>query len=435
MDYPGRLLSEVAISAGKLTGFLIALFVLLLLSAFFSAAETAYTSVNRIRLKNMENNGSKRATAVLKQLDKYDKLLITVLIGNNIVNIAMASIGTVMFAALLKGANYSAAVSTATITVIVLIFGETMPKTIAKDRAEAFAMAISPVMSAMMVFFTPISVLLSLWNTLFKSKKTPTFSGEELITIIEEAENDGEIDEHESELIRSAIEFDDVDVYDIMVPRVEVVAVADTASMDEIAKTFQTNGYSRLPVYHDTIDAIIGVIHIKDFYEIYEAGAENVSSIIKSSLCVSRNMKISAALKLFQKSKVHLAVVVDEFGGTSGIITLEDILEELVGEIYDEHDEVEVLLRKVSDNTYIVSGSYSLDELACELNMKFDDFESSTVGGWVTELVKEIPVVGKVIDYKNLEITVTKATARKVIELKIVVNEVVEEEDEENKEE
>lgn len=435
MDYPGRLLSEVAISAGKLTGFLIALFVLLLLSAFFSAAETAYTSVNRIRLKNMENNGSKRATTVLKQLDKYDKLLITVLIGNNIVNIAMASIGTVMFAALLKGANYSAAVSTATITVIVLIFGETMPKTIAKDRAEAFAMAISPVMSAMMVFFTPISVLLSLWNTLFKSKKTPTFSGEELITIIEEAENDGEIDEHESELIRSAIEFDDVDVYDIMVPRVEVVAVADTTSMDEIAKTFQTNGYSRLPVYHDTIDAIIGVIHIKDFYEIYEAGAENVSSIIKSSLCVSRNMKISAALKLFQKSKVHLAVVVDEFGGTSGIITLEDILEELVGEIYDEHDEVEVLLRKVSDNTYIVSGSYSLDELACELNMKFDDFESSTVGGWVTELVKEIPVVGKVIDYKNLEITVTKATARKVIELKIVVNEVVEEEDEENKEE
>jgi len=188
-----------------------------------------------------------------------------------------------------------------------------------------------------------------------------------------------------------------------------------------------------MPVYHETIDSIVGVIHIKDFYELYKKGGKALSPILQQNLCVSKNMKISSALRLFQKSKVHLAVVVDEFGGTSGIVTLEDILEELVGEIYDEHDEIEILLKKEEEDTYIVSGAYSLDELGGELEMKFDDFSSSTVGGWVTELTKSIPTIGEEVSYKNLRITVTKATDRKITEIKLVVLE--RDEDNEDEEE
>ncbi len=436
MDHPGQLLS--VISSGRLTGFLVAIIALLLCSAFFSSTETAYTSLNRIRLKNMEQNGkrrtSKRAGLVLRQLEKYDKFLSTVLIGNNIVNITMSSLGTIMFVELLSGKSYATAVSTAVLTITVLIFGEVTPKSLAKAYPERMAMLAAPVISVLSVIFTPLSALFTLFGKLFKVEKASSFSGEELLTIVEEAENDGEIDEHESELIRSAIEFDDVDVYDIMVPRVDVIAVDDTSTMDEIAQKFETNGFSRMPVYHETIDSIVGVIHIKDFYELHKKGGKELSPILQDNLCVSKNMRISAALRLFQKSKVHLAVVVDEFGGTSGIVTLEDILEELVGEIYDEHDEIEILLRKETDDTYMVSGSYSLDELGSELDMSFDDFTSSTVGGWVTELTKSIPVIGEVITYRNLEITVTKATSRRITELKIIVGELNEDEDDDEKE-
>ena len=411
-----------SISTPALTGYIIAIIVLVILSAYFSATETAYSSANRIRLKNMENNGSKRARRVLHQIDNYDKLLTTVLIGNNIVNIAMASLATVMFTALLKGASYAAAVSTLVTTVVVLICGEITPKSLAKEHAEAFAMFSSPIVNVLEIIFWPLTALFSLFKRLFKTKKTSAYTEDELITIVEEAESDGEIDRHESELIRSAIEFDDVDVYDIMVPRVDVIAIEDTESMDEIAAKFQDNGFSRMPVYHESIDSVIGVVHIKDFYELYKNNGTDLSSIISGSLCVARNMKISAALRMFQKAKIHMAIVVDEFGGTAGIITLEDILEELVGEIYDEHDEEEVLLRQEDEFTYIVNGSYSLDELSYELDIKgTDDFESSTVGGWVTELMKRIPLSGETLTYRNLDMTVLKATARKILEVKIVV--------------
>jgi len=431
MDHPGQLMS--AISSGKLTGYLVAIIILVICSAFFSSTETAYTSANRIRLKNIESDGKKRerkkARTVLKQLEKYDRFLSTILIGNNIVNITMSSLGTLMFIGLLEGKSYASAVSTLVITIVVLIFGEISPKNIAKSYPEKMAMLASPIVNVLQIVFLPLTALFSLISKIFKAEKTSTFSGDELITIVEEAENDGEIDEHESELIRSAIEFDDVDVYDIMVPRVDVVAIDDTCTMDEIAEKFESNGFSRMPVYHETIDTIVGVIHIKDFYELYKKGGQDLSAILQNNLCVSKNMTISSALRLFQKAKVHLAIVVDEFGGTSGIVTMEDILEELVGEIYDEHDEVEVLLRKESEDTYFASGSYSLDELGYELNMSFDDFTSSTVGGWVTELTKSIPVIGEKVNYKNLEITVTKATSRRITEIKIWINNDANEED------
>ncbi len=401
---------------------------LLIFSAYFSATETAYTSCNRIRLKSMENNdpkNAKKAQKVLKKLDNYDRVLSTVLVGNNIVNIAASSLATVLFVRMLVGKeDLAPVVSTIVLTVIVLIFGEVMPKTFAKDHPEVFAMAFLPVTTFFEVIFFPITWVLSLIKKIFKSKKEASVTEDELITIVEEAENEGEIDRHESELIRSAIEFDDVDVYDVMIPRVNVEAVPDDASMDAIAQIFQDKGYSRLPVYHETIDSVIGIIHIKDFYELYKDNKTDIRPIIQSSICVTRNMKISAALRVLQKAKIHLAVVVDEFGGTEGIVTLEDIIEELVGEIYDEHDEVEVLIKQQSDGSYIVNGAENLADLFEMLGKNVDtgeEFESTSVGGFVTEQLKRIPNQGEEFMYENLKFTIMKADTRKVLEVKVEV--------------
>ncbi len=407
---------------------IIVLLVLLVFSAYFSATETAYTSCNKIRLKSIENNDSKKAKKagkVLKQLENYDRLLSTVLVGNNIVNIAASSLATVFFVRLLVGKeDLAPAISTIVMTVVVLIFGEVMPKTFAKDHPETLTMAILPITSFFIILFFPITWVLSLIKKIFKSKKESTVTEEELITIVEEAENEGEIDKHESELIRSAIEFDDVDVYDVMIPRVNVEAVPIDASMEDIAAVFQEKGYSRLPVYRDTIDSVIGIIHIKDFYELYKDNKTDIRSIIQSSICVTRNMKISAVLRTLQKAKIHLAIVVDEFGGTEGIVTLEDILEELVGEIYDEHDEVEVLVRKQSDGALIVSGTENLADLFEILGKNTDtgeEFESTSVGGFVTEQLKRIPQPDEEFMYENLKFTILKADSRKVLEVKVEV--------------
>ncbi len=410
---------------------IIVLLVLLVFSAYFSATETAYTSCNKIRLKSIENNDpkkAKKAGKVLKQLENYDKLLSTVLVGNNIVNIAASSLATVFFVRLLVGKeDLAPAISTIVMTVVVLIFGEVMPKTFAKDHPETLTMALLPITSFFIIIFFPITWVLSFIKKIFKSKKESTVTEDELITIVEEAENEGEIDKHESELIRSAIEFDDVDVYDVMIPRVNVEAVPIDASMEDIAAVFQEKGYSRLPVYRDTIDSVIGIIHIKDFYELYKDNKTDIRSIIQSSICVTRNMKISAVLRTLQKAKIHLAIVVDEFGGTEGIVTLEDILEELVGEIYDEHDEVEVLVRKQSDGALIVSGTENLADLFEILGKNTDtgeEFESTSVGGFVTEQLKRIPQPDEEFMYENLKFTILKADSRKVLEVKVeVINE------------
>ena len=428
MDPASRCISSVISSVGSSDyGWIIFVLALLLIfSSYFSATETAYTSCNKIRLKSIENNDpkkAKKAQKVLKQLDNYDRILSTVLVGNNIVNIAASSLATVLFVALLTGKeDLAPVISTIVLTVIILIFGEVMPKTYAKDHPEAFAMALLKVTTFFVVIFFPLTCVLSLIKKLFRSKKEATITEDELITIVEEAKNEGEIDEHESELIQSAIEFNDVDVYDVMIPRVNVEAIADDTSMEDIAKIFQEKGYSRLPVYHETIDSVIGIIHIKDFYELYKDNKTDIRPIIQSSICVTRNMKISAVLRLLQKAKIHLAIVVDEFGGTAGIVTLEDIIEELVGEIYDEHDEVEVLVREQSDGVLVVDGSENLAELFELMGKNTDtgeEFESTTVGGFVTELLKDIPQPGEEFTYENLKITVTKADDRKVLEVKI----------------
>ena len=341
---------------------IVALIILIGLSAFFSAAETAYNSLNEIRLRSKAEDGDAKAAHTLALVERYDSLLSTILIGNNIVNIGASSLATVLFTRLVGGV-YGPTVSTIVMTLLVLAFGEITPKSMAKEMPETMAMAFAPVLSALVTIFTPLNALFGAWKKFlakrFDTGEKDTITEGELVTMVSEAEKDGELTNRESELIRSAIEFDDVEAQDVLTPRVDVVAVSDDTPMDEVTERFAESGYSRLPVYHDTIDNIIGVVHEKDCFAALQKHDKNVKleDLIGPTLYTTSVTQISALLRTLRESKHHMAVVVDEYGGTAGIITLEDILEELVGEIWDEHDDVVEDVRQQSDGSWLISGS------------------------------------------------------------------------------
>ena len=401
----------------------VALVILVGFSAFFSASETAFSSLNQIRLKSRAEDGDSSAARVLNMAEQYDKLLSTILIGNNIVNIAAASIGTILFTRML-GAERGATVSTIVLTIIVLIFGEVTPKSLAKEMPETVATAVSPVLSLLIVLFTPLNWLFTQWKKLLghfvHSSEEDTITEGELMTMVSEAENDGELTDRESELIRSAIEFDDVEVEEILTPRVDVVAVEDNTSLDEVAQTFAESGYSRLPVYHDTIDNIIGVVHEKDFYLARLKKETSLEELVKPTLYTTGSTQISQLLRTLREQHHHLAVVVDEYGGTEGIITLEDILEELVGEIWDEHDEATEDFHKQSDGSWIVLGSASVDDLYEMLGLPEDeDIDSNTVNGLVQEKTCHLPKVGDRFILGGYDGVVTRTAKRRVTEVRL----------------
>ncbi len=407
---------------------LVALIILIIFSAFFSASETAFTSLNKIRMKTLAEEGNKKAEATLKLVDNYDKLLSTVLIGNNIVNIASTSIATVLFIALLNGAGYATTISTVVMTVTVLIFGEVTPKSIAKETPEKFAMFATPFLRLLMLVFTPFVAVFSAWkillNKIFRFKSNDAITGDELMNIVEEAEEGGGIDEIESDLIRSAITFSDCPVGDILTPRVDVVAVSMEDSKDEIAKTFDDSGFSRLPVYDDTVDNIKGVIHIRDFNKYVLTNEKTLDGIIKESVFVAKQMSISGLLKLMQEKKTHFAVVSDEYGGTVGIVTMEDILEELVGEIWDEYDEVVEEFSEQEDGTVKVLCSAQLDKFFEYFDLDVDEeFDSVSVGGWVAEQLGKIAEEGDAFGFMNLDVAVTKVEQRRIIEILVAKTE------------
>ena len=401
----------------------VALVILVGFSAFFSASETAFSSLNQIRLKSRAEDGDSSAARVLNMAEQYDKLLSTILIGNNIVNIAAASIGTILFTRML-GAERGATVSTIVLTIIVLIFGEVTPKSLAKEMPEKVATAVSPFLVLLMALMTPLTWLFTQWKKLLgrfvHSGEADTITEGELMTMVSEAENDGELTDRESELIRSAIEFDDVEVEEILTPRVDVVAVEDDIPLEELAQTFAESGYSRLPVYHGTIDNIIGVVHEKDFYIARLKKATKIDDLVVPTLYTTGSTQISQLLRTLREQHHHLAVVVDEYGGTEGIITLEDILEELVGEIWDEHDEVTEDFRKQSDGSWLVSGSASVDDLYEELDLpEEEDIDSNTVNGLVQEKTCHLPKVGDRFTLGVYDGVVTRTAKRRVTEVRL----------------
>lgn len=391
----------------------------IIMSAYFSATETAFSSLNKIRIKNMAEKGNKRACLVMRLSENYDSLLSTILIGNNIVNIASASLATLLFVKLL-GEEIGPSVSTAVTTIVVLIFGEVSPKSIAKESPEKFAMFSAPFLNMLMVLLTPFNFLFGQWkkllSMLIKSADESGITEEEFLSIVEEAKQDGGIDEQENMLIRSALVFTEQEAVDIVTPRMDITAVSTDATKEEIATIFANTAYSRLPIFEDTIDHIVGIIYQKDFYNnVYHADKE-VSEIIRPALFVPQNKKIGILLKELQQKKIHIAVVLDEYGGTVGIITLEDILEELVGEIWDEYDEVSSEIEKKSETEYIVLGSANIDKVFEALNIELDDEEvqSGIVNGWIMNELGRVPEKEDTFEYKGCQITVLEMDEKRV---------------------
>ena len=394
--------------------------VCLLFSAYFSATETAFSSANSTRLKTLAEKGNKRAALACKLLEQYDKLLSTILIGNNIVNILMASIATVLFVKYYGDAG--ATISTVVVTVVVLIFGEISPKSVAKDCAEKFAMFSAPFLRVLIWILIPVNWLFSLWKKLlakmFHLSADSKMSQEELLMLVDEVQQDGSIDKNEGELLRNAIDFSEQQAQDILIHRVDLAALPITASREEVAQMFTQTKYSRLLIYRDSIDHILGTVHQKDFYVGCGITDKPLAEIIAPPLFVLENEPISQLLKKLQQAKTHVAVVVDEYGGTCGIVTMEDILEELVGEIWDEHDEEEVFIHKTPEGNFLVDAGMNFEDFAAYFHLKTDS-EMVSVSGWVMEQFGQVPEVGDSFSFANLHVTVTKVDNHRIEQIQV----------------
>ena len=395
--------------------------VCLLLSAYFSATETAFSSVNTTRLRTLAEKGSGGAALALKLLEQYDRLLSTILIGNNIVNIATASIGTVLFVRHYGDAG--ATISTVVVTVVVLIFGEISPKSIAKDCAEKCAMLSAPILRVFIWVLLPLNQLFSLWKKLlsrvFRLGGESKMSQEELLMLVDEVQQDGSIDRDEGELLKNAIGFSEQEAQDILIHRVDLAALPVTAGKEEIAALFTQTKYSRLLIYEDSIDHILGTVHQKDFYVGCGVTDKPLRDIIAPPVFALENEPIRLLLKKLQQAKTHVAVVVDEYGGTCGIVTMEDILEELVGEIWDEHDEEEVFLRKLGPDTYTVDAAMDLEDFAAYFHVKTGS-EMVSVSGWVMEQFGRVPEVGDSFTCGDLQVEVMRVENHRIEEIRVV---------------
>ena len=403
----------------------ILIIVCVVLSAYFSATETAFNSVNRIRLKSLAEKGDEKAALVLKLLEEYDKLLTTILIGNNLVNIAATALATVIFVRML-GEDRGTGVATLVITLVLLIFGEVTPKSLAARFPERTAGLSAPALRLLMLLLTPLTALFSLWKKLLtmivKDEEDRSITEDELLTMVDVAEDEGGINEQESALLRNSIDFMDQEAQDILTPRVDIEGVEKGESREAIAERFAETGYSRLPVYEGDLDHIVGILYQKDFYnKFYQDEGKDVSSIIRPVIFVSEHRKLGNLLRELQQKKMQIAVVLDEFGGTRGIVTMEDILEELVGEIWDEHDEVVNEIEKIADDEYLVMGGTNLEKLMDELE-RTTDSDALTVSGWVLEAAGHLPVQGEELDRDGMRITVLEMEEKRVrlIRLRLV---------------
>ena len=402
---------------------IIIIVVCVFLSAYFSATETAFSTFNRIRIKNMAEKGNKKAALAMKLSDDYDSLISTILIGNNIVNILASAMGTLLFARLISNQDLAATVSTAVLTVVVLVFGEISPKTIANNSPESFVLFSAPIINVFKIILSPFNFVFNGWQKLlaklFKKQDDQGMTEEELISIIEEAEEEGDIDKEESDLIKSAIEFGDLEVGDIFTPRIDITALPVGSTKEEVAKTFSESGYSRLPVYDGDMDNVVGILYYKDFYTIAYKTNVPLHEIIKPVIYVAKAQPVNELMKELQEKQLHMAVVTDEFGSTAGIVTLEDILEEIVGEIWDEHDEIIEEIKEVGEKEYIVSGKSNTEKLLDHLDID-EEVEAVTVGGWAMEVLGKIPEVGDSFEEYGLAVEILEMDGRRVESVRVL---------------
>lgn len=404
------------------------LVLLIILSSYFSMSETAFTSANRIRLKNEAENGDKKAEKTLSLAENFDAVLSTILIGNNIANITLTTVATVLFVGWFPA--YGATISTIVTTVVVLIFGEITPKSIAKDKAESLAKLSTPILRFFMFLLKPAIIFFEKWKSMldrvFKFEKNEGISEDELLSMVDEAESGGSIEDHEHRLVRSAIEFDDLEVSTIVTPRVDVIGCEINDEEEKIEDLFYTHNFSRLIVYEDSIDNVIGVLHEKDFNRYLKAKQKNKTSdsllsAVKNVIFVQPNMNLSMLLRKMQVEKTHMAIVADEHGGMIGIATMEDALEELVGEIWDESDTIEKEIKEIVKGTsYEVKGTANLNKIFDLFGLlNQNEFMSNTISGFVIETLGHLPVEGETFDYQNMRVTINHVRNRRVLDIQI----------------
>lgn len=402
---------------GSSLPFIFALFVLLVLSGYFSATETAFSTFNRVHMKSLASAGNRRAEQVLAMADDYDRLLSTILIGNNIVNLTSASVATVIFTRWFGDAGVT--ISTAVMTVLVLIFGEISPKSLAKESPESFSMFSAPLLKMFSVVLSPLNWLFSQWKKLLsrivRVGGSQKVTDQEILTVVDEAERDGGIDGQESELIRNAVGFGDLTVDDILTPRVDMVSIEEDAAREEVARVFSETGFSRLPVLRDDVDNVVGILYLKDF----TASERPVAQLYRPAVFVSAGLHLPALIRLLQKRKSHMAVVVDEHGGTEGIVTLEDAIEELIGEVWDEHDDgVHSEIEQISEAEYRVQGGASYERMRRVLGIK-EESDAATVGGWISAKLGKIPTTGDRFSCEGFSVIVTGTGVRRVSEVTV----------------
>ena len=427
-----------------MTAQIIIMAICLLMSAYFSATETAFSTMSKTKLKTMIDKGNKRAALVLKLSDNYDRLISTILIGNNIVNILLSSIATVFVISLLVTAkgqafsdNYSTLISTAAVTVVVLIFGEITPKSVAKNHPEGFALFASPLMQFFIWVLFPVSILFSGWtklvNRIFRrNDEESKMSQEELLMLVEEVQEEGTIDDEEGDLLRNAINFPELKAEDILTHRVDLEGFEVDTPMEEIGRIFEESRFSRLLVYQDSIDNIVGVVHSKDVFTAKGLTDKPLEELISEPLFIHKTERIDDLLRDLQTNKSHMAVVLDEYGGTLGIVTMEDILEELVGDIWDEHDEVVEDYKEIAENTFRVDCSGTLAEFCDFFDLEIDS-DNITINGWIMEEMDKIPACGEKFSYENLDITVIETDFRRVATIEVVRHEIEDEDEEDTK--
>lgn len=438
------LTAEPAVISPAIIFQIVVLILLIVLSAFFSSAETAFSSANRIKMRSLADEGNKTAALVIKILDSYSKLLSAILIGNNVVNLSASSLATTIAIALSEPLGLQASLmtglATGILTVVVLLGGEIVPKTWANLNADKIVLVYAPIIRFLMVVLTPVIFIVDKISTailrLFRidpNKKNSTMTENELRSYVDVSHEDGVIEEEEKEMIYNVFDFGDSLAKDIMIPRIDMVSVEDTATHKEVMELFRENMYTRLPVYHDSTDNIIGIINIKDFLFVKDPEKFAIKDIMRDAYYTYEYKKTSDLMMEMRKSSSNIALVLNEYGSTEGMITLEDLLEEIVGEIRDEYDEdEETLIQDLGDNTYVVPGGMKLDDInnSIDTNFKSEDYDS--IGGLIIEKLDKLPEEGETVTLDDgSQLTVKTVNQNRIEEVLMKLPTVTEETGEE----
>lgn len=404
----------------------ILLVLLVLMSAFFSSSETALINMSKIRLKHLVKEKVKNADKLEKLYEDSNKLIGAILIGNNIVNVATSSIATIITTS--RFSNAGLGISVGLTTLVILIFGEITPKNLALKNSESISLFVAPIILFLVRIFTPILFILNNISNLLSAllgqrndDKKPTITQDELKTIVDVSNQEGVLETDETEMIQNIFEFKDLTVDDIMIQRMDIVAISADMSYDEIIDVFKNRQLSRLPIYEDTIDDIIGVLYAKDLFFTEQSKEDfDIKSVMREPVFVNEFVKISDFFKKMQQVKTHIAIVLDEYGGVAGIVTMEDLVESIVGDIYDEYDQQDEEVRKLKENIYVINGNSKLTEIQELLQVELVSKDYESLGGYLMDKMGKIPTQGDIYEDENFKFVISSMDKNRINKVKVI---------------